>query len=82
MFNTPEEYLFILNPFATYLTNRRCRNVKNLYISLVNLVISYDIQGYVSANKEYLGYKTYICSTTTTILTSNSIIGNPLHVEY
>jgi len=54
MFNTPEEYLFILNPFATYLTNRRCRNVKNLYISLVNLVISYDIQGYVSANKDYL----------------------------
>ena len=48
LFHSPEEYLVILNPFATYFTNRRCRNVKNLYVSLLNLVINYDCRGYVS----------------------------------
>jgi hypothetical protein len=48
LFHTPDEYLVILNPFATYLTSRRCKNVKNLFISLINVVISYDASGYVS----------------------------------
>lgn len=48
LFHSPEEYLFILNPFATYLTNRRCRNIKNLYVSLLNYVVCYDCTGYVS----------------------------------
>lgn len=49
LFHTADEYLIILNPFSTYLTSRRCKNVKNLFISLLNNVISYDCQGYVSA---------------------------------
>lgn len=48
LFYTPEEYLVILNPFATYFTCRRSKNVKNLFISLINVVISYDTTGYVS----------------------------------
>ena len=48
MFHAPDEYLVILNPFSTYLTNRRCKNVKNLFVSLVNFVVSYDCAGYVS----------------------------------
>lgn len=48
LFHAPEEYLVILNPFATYLTSRRCKNVKNLFISLLNVIISYDTTGYVS----------------------------------
>ena len=50
LFYTPDEYLVILNPFATFLTCRRSRNVKNLFISLLNVVISYDSTGYVSSN--------------------------------
>ena len=49
LFHSPDEYLVILNPFSTYLTNRRCLNVKNLFVSLVNIIISYDCAGYVSA---------------------------------
>lgn len=48
LFHSPDEYLVILNPFSTYLTNRRCKNVKNLFVSLVNFIISYDCAGYVS----------------------------------
>ena len=48
LFHSPDEYLVILNPFSTYLTNRRCKNVKNLFVSLVNYIISYDCAGYVS----------------------------------
>lgn len=48
LFHTADEYLVILNPFATYLTCRRSKNVKNLFISLLNVVISYDCTGYVS----------------------------------
>lgn len=51
LFHSPDEYLVILNPFATYFTSRRCKNVKNLYVSLINLVISYDSAGYVSSAK-------------------------------
>lgn len=35
-----------LNPFATYMTSLKCKNVKNLFVSLLNTVISYDCQGY------------------------------------
>ena len=49
LFHAPDEYLVILNPFSTYLTNRRCKNVKNLFVSLVNIIISYDCAGFVSA---------------------------------
>ena len=48
LFHSPDEYLVILNPFSTYLTNRRCKNVKNLFVSLVNIITSYDCAGYVS----------------------------------
>jgi hypothetical protein len=48
LFHSPEEYLVILNPFNTFFTNRNCKNVKNLFISLVNVIISYDCTGYVS----------------------------------
>ncbi len=48
LFHAPDEYLVILNPFSTYLTNRRCKNVKNLFMSLLNFVVSYDCAGYVS----------------------------------
>ena len=51
LFHAPDEYLVILNPFATYFTSRRCKNVKNLYVSLINLVVSYDSAGYVSTAK-------------------------------
>jgi len=43
----PDEYLLVLNPFSTYFTNRRAKNTKNLFVSLVNTVLSYDCQGYV-----------------------------------
>ena len=48
LFHAPDEYLIILNPFSTFLTNRRCKNVKNLFVSLVNFIVSYDCAGYVS----------------------------------
>jgi len=48
LFYTPEEYLTVLNPFSTYLTSRKCKNVKNLFVSLTNVVLSYDTKGYVS----------------------------------
>merc|ERR1712159_69236 len=48
LFHGPEEYLVILNPFATLLTSRKCKNVKSLFISLLNIVLAYDTRGYVS----------------------------------
>ena len=48
LFYSPEEYLTVLNPFSTYLTSRKCKNVKNLFVSLLNVVLSYDTKGYVS----------------------------------
>ena len=61
LFHSPDEYLVILNPFATYFTSRRCKNVKNLYVSLINLVVSYDSAGYVSSawNKSVIGNSLY-----------------------
>lgn len=53
LFYTPEEYLVILNPFATYFTSRRSKNVKNLFVSLINIVISYDTTGYVSKYSKF-----------------------------
>ena len=46
LFHSPDEYLSILNPFSTFLTNRRCKNVKNLFVSLINFIVSYDCSGY------------------------------------
>ena len=54
LFHAPDEYLVILNPFSTYLTNRRCKNVKNLFVSLINFIVSYDCAGYVSVKKAIL----------------------------
>jgi hypothetical protein len=48
LFYGPDEYLLILNPFSTYFTSRRAKNTKNLFVSLVNTVLAYDTQGYVS----------------------------------
>ncbi len=48
LYYSPEEYLLVLNPFCTYFTSNRCKNVKNLFISLINTVLSYDCSGYVS----------------------------------
>jgi hypothetical protein len=64
LFHSPEEYLVILNPFNTFFTNRNCKNVKNLFISLVNVIISYDCTGYVS-NSLFLtplGYPLHECN--------------------
>ena len=52
LFHAPDEYLVILNPFSTFLTNRRCKNVKNLFMSLLNFVVSYDCAGYVSKSPQ------------------------------
>jgi hypothetical protein len=38
----PDEYLLVLNPFCTYFTNKRSKNTKNLFVSLVNTILSYD----------------------------------------
>jgi hypothetical protein len=42
LFYGPDEYLLVLNPFSTYFTSRRAKNTKNLFVSLVNTVLSYD----------------------------------------
>lgn len=47
LYYSPDEYLLVLNPFSTYFTSRRVKNTKNLFVSLVNTVLSYDCQGYV-----------------------------------
>lgn len=47
LFYGPDEYLLVLNPFSTYFTNKKAKNTKNLFVSLVNVIISYDCQGYV-----------------------------------
>lgn len=46
LYYSPEEYLLVLNPFATYFTSSRCKNVKNLFVSLINTILSYDCSGY------------------------------------
>ena len=47
LYYSPDEYLLVLNPFSTYFTNRRAKNTKNLFVSLVNTILSYDCTGYV-----------------------------------
>jgi hypothetical protein len=57
LFYAPDEYLLVLNPFSTYFTNRRAKNCKNLFVSLVNTVLSYDCHGYVPIlSLNYLGH--------------------------
>ena len=46
LYFSPDDYLLVLNPFSTYFTNKRAKNCKNLFVSLVNTVVSYDAQGY------------------------------------
>ena len=46
LYHGSEEYLTILNPFWWFFTWRRAKNVKNLFVSLLNNIISYDIEGY------------------------------------
>lgn len=45
LYYNAEDYLKILNPFCSYFTCKRTKNIKNLFISLLNTVISYDTQG-------------------------------------
>ena len=72
LFHSPDEYLVILNPFATYFTNRRCKNVKNLFVSLVNLVISYDCTGYVSPSQ--LKCRVSLMSAQLTLLVTKKLL--------
>lgn len=46
LYYTADDYLTILNPFSTYFTSKRSKNCKNLFISLLNSVVSYDVGGY------------------------------------
>jgi len=46
LFYAPDEYLLVLNPFSTYFSNKRSKNCKNLFVSLINVIISYDVSGY------------------------------------
>ena len=46
LFYAPDEYLLVLNPFSTYFSNKRSKNCKNLFISLINVIVSYDVSGY------------------------------------
>ena len=83
LFHAPDEYLVVLNPFSTYLTNRRCKNVKNLFVSLVNYIISYDCAGYVSIIWEGGWFRLTLCLVNSTCLTLISPFfchtGNPVH---
>jgi len=46
LYHAPDEYLLVLNPFSTYFSNKRAKNCKNLFASLINVVLAYDVQGY------------------------------------
>ena len=46
LYYSPEEYLLVLNPFNTYFSNKRSKNCKNLFVSLINVIASYDVSGY------------------------------------
>ena len=46
LFYAPDEYLLVLNPFSTYFSNKRSKNCKNLFVSLINVIVSYDVSGY------------------------------------
>ena len=46
LFYAPDEYLLVLNPFSTYFSNKRSKNCKNLFVSLINVICSYDVSGY------------------------------------
>jgi hypothetical protein len=46
LYFTPDEYILVLNPYSTFLTNRRTKHIKNLFVSLVNVITSYDCNGY------------------------------------
>ena len=46
LYYTADDYLTVLNPISTYFTNKRSKNCKNLFISLINSVLAYDVGGY------------------------------------
>jgi len=46
LFYAPDEYLLVLNPFSTYFSNKRSKNCKNLFVTLINVICSYDVSGY------------------------------------
>jgi hypothetical protein len=46
LYFSADDYLQVLNPFSTYFSNRRSKNCKNLFISLLNTILSYDCAGY------------------------------------
>ena len=46
LYYAPDEYLLVLNPFSTYFSNKRSKNCKNLFVSLINVIASYDVSGY------------------------------------
>ena len=46
LYFSADDYLQILNPFSTFFSNRRSKNCKNLFISLLNTILSYDVAGY------------------------------------
>jgi hypothetical protein len=46
LYYSADDYLTVLNPFSTYFTSKRAKNSKNLFISLINTIVSYDVGGY------------------------------------
>ena len=46
LFHRPDEYHLELNPFLMYLTNKNCKNLENLFSSLLKVIVLYDPKGY------------------------------------
>jgi hypothetical protein len=46
LFYSADDYLTILNPYVAYLTCKRTKNIKNLFVSLCNFILGYDPSGY------------------------------------
>ena len=39
-------YFTTMNHILTFITNKRCKNLKNLVFSLINCIFCYDCDGY------------------------------------
>jgi hypothetical protein len=46
LYYAAEDYLTVLNPFSTYFSSKKAKNSKNLFVSLLNSITSYDVAGY------------------------------------
>ena len=46
LYYSAEDYLTVLNPFSTYFSSKKAKNSKNLFVSLLNSITSYDVAGY------------------------------------